>query len=334
MSASDQLIPGATEDTYRVDYTLTAIGSPPPESKTIRITAEWDRESDLGVSKTLVAGGESFVAEERTTFAITIHNYGPAPTNGFNLEDGWTGNGTPLSITEVRQVSGPKALEAPRVADNGKIKGKWGQLDPGEDVTILVTVIARWSGIIGNRGEAYHDTISSSPSHRVEPAGDTHPNSFGKTFHAKPAPDSTIKAAGAGGASGTAEAGDRGAGDAQASPSGCRGNRAEEGPGCGSPPRRGQALQPDCRRSRPGSDGKCKWLASAGGRFTGRKPHKKVCDSPVWLTAQWDQALGTSAFHGLPPGNYMLYSRAVGAGGGRRGTLQLRRQNRRRFSVP
>ena len=128
------------------------------------------------------------------------------------------------------------------------------------------------------------------------------------------------------------EAGDRGAGDAQVSPSGCRGHRPEECPGCGAAARgRRTFTQLPAKPTR--KRGKCKWLASAGGSFGGRKPHKKVCDSPVWLavkgTRHWH--LG---FHGLPPGNYMLYSRAVGAGGVAEGHFSSADKNRRMFPVP
>ena len=77
--------------------------------------------------------------------------------------------------------------------------------------------------------------------------------------------------------------------------------------------------------------GKCKWLKRSGG-FKGRKPRKRVCDSPVWITARGTRNWHV-AFRGLPPGRYMLYSRAVDSTGTAEGNFSAKDKNRRAFRV-
>ena len=73
------------------------------------MTTDWDRESDLGADKVLLGGVGDVDAEEEITIALTIHNYGPAPTNGVLLNDkGSAFSIRQFEVTGIDQVAGPK----------------------------------------------------------------------------------------------------------------------------------------------------------------------------------------------------------------------------------
>jgi hypothetical protein len=322
MSVSAQRISGGTTDEYKVDYTLTSNGaSNPAEEHDVIVTADWDRESDLGAIKVLLGGERDVNAEEEVTIALTIHNYGPAPTNGVLLVDkGSAFSIKQFEVTGIDQVAGPKPTVEPGLVSDDKsesksIKGQWGVIQPGEDVTILVHVRVKVGfKEVGDVLEVKH----RSDSKRVEPSPDPHPNEDFLKFKVRSAPDSKIKAAGAGGANGTAT---------PAKPA-----LEVVRPGLGIEPLiarlkkvqvailrlgGGKALQGGLPEKPTRKAGGCKWLANKGGRkFTGRKRSAAgICDSPVWIDATGTSRWSLDLVRSLPTGKYVVYSRAVGSNG-------------------
>jgi hypothetical protein len=313
---------GATEDTFRVDYTLKSDGtSNPAEEHDVIVTADWVRESDLGATKVLLGGERDVNAEEEITIALTIHNYGPAPTNGVLLADkGLAFSNEQFKVTGIDQVAGPKPTVEPGLVKDEKsesksIKAQWGVIQPGEDVTILVHVRVK-AGFreAGDVLEVKH----RSDSKRVEPTPDPHLNEAFLKFKVRSAPDSKITAAGAGGAGGAAT---------PAKPA-----LEVMRPGLGIEPLvarlkkvqvaifrlgGGKALKGGLPEKPTRKAGGCKWLANKGGRkFTGRKRSAAgVCDSPVWIDATGTSRWSLDLVRSLPTGKYVVYSRAVGSNG-------------------
>jgi len=177
------------------------------------------------------------------------------------------------------------------------------------------------AGDFFNTATAEHD----SRSNRIEPGGDrTYEDHHGNTgfvkFKVAPAPDSRIGAAGADGAHGTAKG-----------PANAGGAAKRLGPpalfskaggirkvqvailrlGGGRPLDGGL---PEAPTRRPG---RCKWLAGRNGRTfkTRLRSTNGVCDSPVWLGARGTTSWSLSLKNALPPGRYVVYSRAVGSNG-------------------
>jgi Domain of unknown function DUF11 len=325
MVTKTERIPGATEDTLKVTYTLTSDGnSDENEAHDVVVVAEWDREADLEVTKLLLGGADETIgAEEERTFAVTVHNHGPAPTNGFDLTDNLIGKGlTPGNVTGAEQVAGPKATKPVSVDENGIVYGEWAKLEPGEEVTVLVRVRFSQVGDFLNEATVEH----SSRSHRIEPGGeyrkdlDPHGNTDVVKFTVKPAPDSRIGAARADGVSGTAKG-----------PAKAAGTTKRLGPPAlfskaGSVRKvkvailrlgGGKPLDGGLPEAPTRSPGSCKWLGSRNGRAfkTRLRSTGGVCDSPVWLGARGTTSWSLSLKNALPPGRYVVYSRAVGANG-------------------
>jgi uncharacterized repeat protein (TIGR01451 family) len=286
--------------------------------------------SDLGVTKTLAGGGDTFDGEEEVTFVIVIHNYGPAPTNGFRLRDIFPAGD--FKITSVEQVNGPRPLEEPRKAVLGFFEGKWGELKEDEEIHVLVRGIARNFFIVPptNNASVFH----LDGSRRVEPTVDPHPNQVIISLKVNPAPDSTIKKVGAKKASGTTrpprepDAQVMSAG-ARAGASATRVKRVQVAIlrlGGGRP-----FTQLPARRTK--RRGKCKWLKNRRGKFKGRRARNKVCDSPIWLKARGTRRWRLRLRRRLPPGRYVLYSRAVSSNGAAEGNFTAKDKNRKRFRV-
>jgi hypothetical protein len=323
MVTKTERIPGATEDTLKVTYTLTSDGSSDEnEAHDVVVVAEWDREADLEVTKLLLGGADETIgAEEERTFAVTIHNHGPAPTNGFELTDSLLGKGlTPGGVTGAEQVAGPKATKPVSVYENGIVYGEWAKLEPGEEVTVLVRVRISQVGDFFNEATVEH----GSRSHRIEPGGDRkdldpHGNTDLVKFTVKPAPDSRIGAAAADGVSGAAR-GPANTGSAKrlgppalfSATTGVRKVRVAILRLGGGKPFEGGL--PEAPTRRPGG---CKWLAGRNGRAfkTRLRSAGGVCDSPIWLGARGTTRWSLSLKHALPPGRYVVYSRAVGSNG-------------------
>jgi hypothetical protein len=343
LETKSEVIPGATEDTYKVTYTLTSDGSADPlEQHDVVVEANWELESDLEVEKHLLAGEGSIDAEEERTFAITIRNHGPNPTNGFSLGDAVTDSKRQIlrAIAGVEQVAGPKAAKLD-VGPEGTVAGEWGEVQSGAEITVLVRVrVDKAAAADYNFADVEHNRHSG----RLDPGdeqgrGDLHANEDIVKFEVKPAPDSKIGGAGAGGASGSA-----------------------------TPPREplevlrpalvgfetllarpkvkkvqvailrlggGKALQGGLPETPTRKAGGCKWLANAGGRtFKGRKRSTKgVCDSPVWINAAGTSRWSLHLAHSLPPGKYVVYSRAVGSNGVPEGEFSAKDGNRQPIFV-
>jgi hypothetical protein len=325
METKTEVIPGATEDTLKVTYTLTSDGSSDEnEAHDVIVVAEWDREADLEVTKLLLGGADETIgAEEERTFAVTVHNHGPAATNGFDISDSLGGEPAKIAgaVIGAEQVAGPKATKPVSVDANGIVYGEWAKLEPGEEVTLLVRVRFSQAGDFFNSASAEH----GSRSHRLEPGGDRkyldpHGNEGFVKFTVAPAPDSRIGAAGADGASGTAKAPAKAAGAAKrlgppalfSKAGGVRGVKVAILRLGGGKPLDGGLPEAPTR-----SPGSCKWLAGRSGRAfkTRLRSAGGVCDSPIWLSARGTTRWSLSLKNALPPGRYVVYSRAVGSNG-------------------
>jgi hypothetical protein len=326
MVTKTERIPGATEDTLKVTYTLTSDGSSDEsEAHDVVVIANWDREADLEVTKLLLGGTDEtiFGAEEERTFAVTVHNHGPAPTNGFDLVDNLGGDPAKVkgAVIGAEQVAGPKATKPVSVDENGVVYGEWAKLEPGEEVTVLVRVRISQAGDFFNTATAEHD----SRSNRIEPGGDrTYEDRHGNTgfvkFKVAPAPDSRIGAARADGAHGTAKGPANGGGAAKrlgppalfSKTGGVRKVKVAILRLGGGRPLDGGLPEAPTR-----SPGRCKWLAGRDGRTfkTRLRSTGGVCDSPVWLGARGTTRWSLSLKNALPPGRYVVYSRAVGSNG-------------------
>jgi hypothetical protein len=325
LAVTSKLTPGTTEDTYEVKYTLTSDGTADPlEAHDVVVEAQWELESDLEVEKHLLGGEGSIDAEEERTFAITIRNHGPNPTNGFSLGDAVTDSKRQVlrAITGVEQVAGPKASKLD-VGPEGTIFGEWGEVPSGGEITVLVRVrIPNAAAADFNIADVEHNRKSG----RLDPGdeqgrGDLHANEDIVKFEVKPAPDSKIGGAGPSGAQGSATPPREplevmrpalaGIESLLARPKVKRVQVAILRLGGG------KALQGGLPENPTGKAGGCKWLANRGARkFKGRKRSAKgVCDSPVWIAATGTSRWKLRLAHPLPTGRYVVYSRAVGSNG-------------------
>jgi len=95
------------------------------------------------------------------------------------------------------------------------------------------------------------------------------------------------------------------------------------------------ASGPDAAALKPptGGKGTCSWLDGPAPHFATRASDHGVCDRPIWLRAtgfsHWAYALKKR----LPPGKYVIYSRATGANGLSESNFTAADKNRVQFTV-
>jgi hypothetical protein len=78
---------------------------------------------------------------------------------------------------------------------------------------------------------------------------------------------------------------------------------------------------------------RCRWLASARGRFRDVKPTRRRCDKPVWRRAKGTARWSFKLRKGLPKGRYVLYSRATNRAGVSESRFRAADRNRLAFRV-
>lgn len=328
LTSSVTRTPGATKDSYTVNYTLTSNGSSDPnESHAVTVTADWSRESDLGITKQLLGGGSEIDAEQEAVFSIVIHNYGPGDATSFELSDQFSeDDDSNLTILKAEQTSGP-AADSPGVSiDRFLIEGEWSKLKVDEEIVVLVHVRVSGSGTIGNNGTVKHILGSK----RFEPSPDPHSNDVRRSFTVQPAPDSKIDKAGEGGVSGTAEPPPVMRAGSLWRASGPAVDHVEIAilrTGGGKPLK---GTLPADQTNKPGS---CEWVRNKKGKLGGRAPVDGVCDSPIWLDAKGTGDWKLKLKDDLGKGKYVVYSRAVGEDGVGEGSFTKADGNREVLKV-
>lgn len=325
MSVSSSRTLGATQDTFKVDYTLTSDGTAnPSESHSVQVTADWSRPSDIGVTKVLLGGDRALDDGEPVTFSVVIHNYGPAPSNGVGLADTFvTALGGGVRVTGVEQVKGPDVTDPPglQVASMG-VFGNWSKLAADDEIVLLVHAVvtgATDTGQVTNRAAA----ANLDPTHRVDPVETN--NSTNVSVAVRPGPASKIRKASAKKLAGTA-----------APPAGGSGTRAA-----------GKIDQVEVAVFRAGGapldgtlpeeptnkKGECKWLFNPNGKFGSREANEGLCDSPIWLDAKGAESWKLKLKKPLPKGEYVVFSRAAAADGSTEWTFTKAAGNRKKLKL-
>jgi hypothetical protein len=97
-------------------------------------------------------------------------------------------------------------------------------------------------------------------------------------------------------------------------------------------PRRLRVTRVDIAVGRLG--GGCRWLASHAARFRNAGAARgRPCKPAVWLRARGTRRWRYSLNRGLPPGRYVLYTRATIAAGLREASFSARDRNRITFTA-
>jgi hypothetical protein len=329
MSVTSSRVAGANKDVLHVDYTLTSNGSSnPSESHPVNVIASWHRQTDLSVTKTLEGVGESIDSGREVTYRIVIHNEGPAPSNGLYLADIFeTTPAVKVAVKKLEQVKGP-APKGPLSSSPGVFTGKWDELGAGNDIIILVTVVATAEegagGLLTNKFHA--DYLADHQ--RIDP--DETNNAGEVKTQVRSVPESKITKASGSGAAGTAVA-----------PAGTKAAHARAGAkikrvevaifrkGGGKPLNGSLPVEPTQKK------GKCEWLYNTKGKFGGREPGEGgVCDSPIWLEAKGTSRWKLKLEKKLPKGKYFVYSRATATDGSTQWSFTKAEKDRRTLKIP
>jgi uncharacterized repeat protein (TIGR01451 family) len=328
MTVQEQFTPGANEDQYTVVYKATSDGSSnPSEAHDLVVKADWDIESDLGITKEVVGDGP-FYPEHEIVFKLTVRNYGPGPAKGLIVSDVFpNGEGfldAQFQVTKVLQIEGPTASIVPD--PRGFVAATGSQVPVGGKLVFQIYGYPRRSGLVKNNGAVVH----LSGSKRVEPGPDPHPNAIDTIFspvNVQSVPDSSIKRADSEGVSGKSSEPE------QVMRAGAGGvSRVEV-----AILKRGEGTQPFeglLPERQPETKGACTWLKNLHGKFTSRPANEAgVCDSLVFLKATGTKKWRLELQNELGPGHYVAYSRAVGADGGSEGLFDAADGNVKKFVV-
>jgi hypothetical protein len=337
MSVGSNRTPGSAEDTFTVSYTINNVsgGGDPAEQHDVKVIAEWKRQTDLGVTKELFGLQDGEIGtDDEITFLVTITNYGPAALAGEALMfDGARTLGQAptqrgCTMLRVEQLEGPK-VNGLTIGTAGKdtVDAGFSTLPVGESIVIAVTCKPNQGA-----GEYLNNAfVILHTDRRYEPDPDPHADSGTVRFTVKAAADSKIEKAGAKGVSGTASPPSAGQRAARAAPAAATLEQVDVGIlrlSHGVEGFEGQLAARQVRRAAA-----CEWVKNAKGTTRKIAANDGVCDQPVWLRTNGVERWKLSLKKELPPGKYVVYSRAVDSDGAAESNFTAEDGNLKAFKV-
>ena len=337
MTVGTQRTDGPAKDTLTVGFDITNPGTGnPSEQHNVVATADWTRQSDLEVTKERVGGLDDATplkgpigTDSRLVVRITIKNHGPAPARDVVFQDESEESGWVHHLTKVIQDAGPNA-ETLKMSMFG-VDGTWDRIPPGGTVTLfLLGYLERFDGRAPDEVADRASVGFAGSAKRYEPGPDPHPNVARLRIDVRESPDSEIEDVDAGGVGGDASSGPA-VGGHRAIARALSVQRVRVAilhVTRGAKPFSGQL--PARPSSRPG---KCEWVASRRGNVAKRKADHGVCNSPIWIRATGTKHWSLRLKHRLPPGRYVVYSRATGSNGISESNFTAKDRNRRVFRV-
>jgi uncharacterized repeat protein (TIGR01451 family) len=307
----------AGEDKVHVDVEEdnTTGSDPGGEEEDLLAELGWTNEADVKVTKELEIGGRKIEkgstvgVDQKLTFVIKVKNNGPGVADAFSITDFLPSGTDPCRLFVTSVVQREKSGVQPEKIDidpTDSVSVDYDVLPAGVERTIVITARVTRVGNCENAA-TYDPTIDS---HFEDTDGLNQDPRF--DFEVAPVPDSKVASAAKGGATGTASKPPTTAArlteSLQATASTVGLAKVKVAILRLSSSVKGFRGQLPFRTAQVGTA--CKWLKSADATFAGRSAHRGICDTPVWLKATGTRNWHYTLTHKLPPGSYVVYSRA------------------------